>query len=238
MSKLASLAPLALAVALVIPACGGDDPPAAPADGPPAPSSDAAVDGPTTTADSGPSTDGNAACDPFACQGGAHCMGNACVCPQPFVTNPLDYSGFVNALVPFQGNLLAARQFSDPHESYDNAIIAGLSMASTQQGTEYTLGGGANPLTPPFLGVGYNVVIAQPPDADGGFYATSGTITFTRICPPPVPGQPGGGIEAVANNVHFQGIKGSLTAPSIDPQGCGFDVAHLEISIGTCPPET
>src|SRR5262245_25990630 len=95
MSKLTVFAPIALAVALA-PACG-NDPPATSPDAPPPPPADAAP----PTPDSGPTTDGPAAaCDPFACKGGAHCMGMECVCPEPFVSSTLEYTGLINNFFP------------------------------------------------------------------------------------------------------------------------------------------
>ena len=95
----------------------------------------------------------------------------------------------------------------------------------TESSRAYDLAG-ASPGTPPFAAVGYDLDLdTLTPSAS--FYATRGTLTFTRIC--------AGGFQGTLTGAHFVAVAG-LMNPTLVPNGCAFDVPMITFAYGaTCP---
>ncbi len=226
---------IALAAALALGACGGDDTVTvtdaavdaeidAPIDAPPAVCNppnmmcgSECVDTRTSEAFCGNCT--------TQCAGGQECRNSACNCVAAFVpANPTFLQEFLDdSQVP--GTTVGIGAFLG---SAINALVVGRLTAGTAEDTPYTLGEGTLG-TPPFLAAGYDVN-AQTFEITAAFYATAGTITFTKICPNDGAGN-AGGFSGTATDVTFSAVEGIMN-PVLIPDGCSFTVATVSFSYG------
>ena len=123
------------------------------------------------------------------------------------------------------GVYVAITPFSDG--SNFNIAAIGYARMGTLLNNEYTLSG-SNPGTPPFVALGYKLNLATFTPA-ASFYATAGTLTFTKACSM--------GASGTLTAATFQGVT-SLQNPTIDPNGCTFTVSSMTFSSGKpelCP---
>ena len=239
--RLVSLVPFAL-----LAACGGgnnnpvlvdsavpDAIPVPPDAGPPdaCPLDYCAADNACTNHDTDEQHCGN--CD-TACTGGMFCDTGTCACPPAFVPdNPTILQS--QAITQIPGELIEFGGYPDAGgggviDALASAVYTASSANPTQIDTEYPLQLTDQQFEAPFLAAAYNLDLStNPPTADAAVYATSGFISFTKICD--------GGFEGTAHDVHFDAVD-SITNPVIIPDGCSFDVVGpISFSFGdvSCP---
>lgn len=218
---------LAAASLLGLGACGGDDGAATPVD--------AAVDAPsidafvctTLTCDGNGKIDGcldeqHCGDCTTVCEAGNACQAGACACPPSFVpASP----GFVQSQIRTDVLPGATLGIGGMLNSTIDALIVGYPTANVQTNHAYDLSATA-PGTPPFVGAGYDVDLNTfTPSAS--FYATEGTLTFTRIC--------AAGFEGTLTDAHFVAVEGIMN-PTLVENSCAFDVPTLTFAYGdTCP---
>jgi hypothetical protein len=206
-------------------ACSGGDDPAAVDAAPDAPidaAIDARVDAPAPTCTT-PNMMCGAECvdtstdEQFcgncttACEGGQVCTQSRCGCATG-ISIPAMPSFLLDQIMRQAGVTVGFGAYADAE--IDVLLIG--HDATTVVGMPYTLSG-TELGTPPFAGFGYDVDIAtRTPSA--AYYATSGTLTFTKICPPTAGGGMGGFSGTLAG-AQFTAVS-SLTNPTIDPNGC------------------
>lgn len=155
-----------------------------------------------------------------ACAGGEICTTSTCDCVAPFVpaapagfSQMFEQSGFTIGLVLYGSTTT-------------NAILVGISAANTQENTPYTVSSTVG--TPPFIAAGYDVDISTQ-EAEAAYYATAGTITFTKVCPASSPA--GAGFSGTLTDATFSAVE-SLTNPVLVTDGCSFTVPSVEFSVG------
>lgn len=212
-------------------ACGGGGDGATPTDARVVDAAvDAAIDGPSC----GAATCGGAQADTCldeqhcgdcttTCAAGYACQAGDCACPPPFVPatpvfiqQQLDTTTLPGATLGIGGML----------DSTIDGMIIGYPTATVQVNHAYDLAG-RPPGTPPLAAVGYDVDL-QTLTPSAAFYATAGTLTFTRIC--------AGGFEGTLTAAHFVAVAG-LMNPTLVVNGCAFDVPSITFAYGTaCPP--
>lgn len=164
-----------------------------------------------------------------ACSGGTYCETGDCVCAD--ITIPAEPSFFMPML---NDQLPGARIGIGPIGSgtgIDILVIAH-PTSGTIEGMAYPLDGDS-PGTPPFAAYGYDLDLNTFEPA-AAYYATSGTLTFTKICP--VNGSNNGGFSGTLTNAVFQAVD-SIQNPVIVPDGCtinrdGSAVASVTFSYG------
>lgn len=146
-----------------------------------------------------------------ACMGGQVCTQSRCGCATG-IQIPAMPSFLLNQ-VQVQGGLrVGIGAYADAEI---DVLLVGVDV-DTMVGMPYTLSG-TDLGTPPFAGFGYDVDIAtQMPSA--AYYATAGTLTFTKICPA-VTGGSNGGFTGTLAGAQFTAVS-SLQNPTIDPTGC------------------
>ncbi len=156
------------------------------------------------------------------CDPGQACQAGDCACPPSFVPatpsfiqQQIDTTILAGATLGIGGML----------NSTIDAMIVAYPTATVMVGRAYDLAG-ATPGTPPFAAVGYDLDLdTLTPSAS--FYATRGTLTFTRIC--------AGGFQGTLAGAHFVAVAG-LMNPTLVPNGCAFDVPMITFAYGaTCP---
>lgn len=226
MTKSSRGALAAFALAVLGAACSGDDAPAVPVDAAvDAPSIDASTCNGTlcagecldTSGDEQHCGDCTTVCDP-----GEACQAGDCACPPSFVPA---MPSFVQQQVDATILPGATLGIGGMLNSTIDALIVAYPTQSVQTNHPYDLAG-AQPGTPPFVAAGYDINLDNfTPSAS--FYATRGTVTFTRVC--------AGGFEGNVVNAHFVAVAG-LMNPTLVPNGCAFDLARIDFAYGdACP---
>ena len=106
-----------------------------------------------------------------------------------------------------------------------DAIIVAYPTATVQVNHNYDLAG-ATAGTPPFVAAGYDINLDNfTPSAS--FYATRGTLRFTKVC--------ADGFAGTLTSGHFVAVMG-LMNPTLVPNGCAFDVPTMAFAYGNaCP---
>lgn len=156
------------------------------------------------------------------CEAGFACQAGACECPPPFVPSS---PGFVQSQVRTDILPGATLGIGGMLGSTIDALIVGYPTDTVQTAHPYDLSTGT-PGQPPFVGAGYDVDLDTfTPSAS--FYATAGTLTFTRVC--------AGGFEGTLANAHFVAVEGIMN-PTLVDNACAFDVPMVTFAYGeTCP---
>ncbi|MBL8623833.1 MAG: hypothetical protein JNK64_21165 [Myxococcales bacterium] len=166
-----------------------------------------------------------------ACSGGQVCESSACVCATD-ITIPASPSFFM-PMVQSQGGLTLG--IGPMLGNTVDVLVVGKAGADVAVNTPHTLSG-ASLGTPPFAAFGYDVNISTQ-TASAAYYATSGTLTFTKIClADSMTGQQAG-FAGTLTNATFSAVD-SLMNPVLVPGGCTFDVTGtVTFSFGnvTCP---
>lgn len=160
-----------------------------------------------------------------ACTSGRVCAASACGCPPAFAPAAVTATAQDMVRTDLPGVYVAITPFSDG--SNFNIAAIGYARMGTLLNNEYTLSG-SNPGTPPFVALGYKLNLATFTPA-ASFYATAGTLTFTKACSM--------GASGTLTAATFQGVT-SLQNPTIDPNGCTFTVSSMTFSSGKpelCP---
>ena len=156
------------------------------------------------------------------CDPGQACLLSACACPPSFVPampsfvqQGVDATMLPGATIGFGGML----------NSTIDALVVAYPTQTVQVNRAYVLAG-TNPGTPPFVAAGYDLDINTfTPSAS--FYATAGTLTFTKVC--------AAGFAGTLTNGHFVAVMG-LMNPTLVPNGCAFDVPTMTFAFGdACP---
>ena len=221
---------VAASVTLSAAACGGGDDGATPVDAKLDAAIDAGIDAPTC----GASTCGGAQADTCvdethcgncatACDPGQACQAGDCACPPPFVPAMPSFIQQQINTTTLPGATLGLGGMLD---ATIDALVVGYPTATVQTNHAYDLSMGT-PGTPPFAAVGYDLDL-QTLTPSASFYATAGTLTFTRIC--------AAGFEGTLTGAHFVAVAG-LMNPTLVPNGCAFDVPTITFAYGdVCPP--
>ena len=156
-------------------------------------------------------------CD-TACSGGTVCNASACACaditvdPNPsFVFENLSDSNLPGATVGI-GAYFA---------STIDVLVIGRVTADTAVNTPHALTGGSVG-TPPFAAFGYDVDPSSM-TASAAYYATAGTLTFTKICLSTPSGQMAG-FSGTLSNAVLEAVD-SLQNPVLVPGGCRIPLA-------------
>ncbi len=169
-----------------------------------------------------------------ACTGGKVCNAGNCACAQDITIPPNPTWGFslVNDTqvpgVTLGVGVLGALT--------TDALLVGRTTSDTMVGTPHTLSGGSVG-TPPFVAYGYDVSLATM-TASAAYYATEGTLTFTKICLTGA-GQMAG-FSATLEGAAFSAVD-SLTNPVLVPGGCRYPMTGtlgtITLTYGnvTCP---
>lgn len=156
-----------------------------------------------------------------ACTDGEACFSGDCMCPPAFV--PESPSFLLNQIrtdIP-QTQLGIGGYITT---EIDVLIVAKPDAAPLNTPFPLT---GATLGTPPFVAAGYDIDQATM-EPTAAYYATAGTVTFTRQCQ--------GGFAGVASNVTFSAVTGGFTSPMIVPNGCTFTVPTVNFAYGAvCP---
>ena len=157
------------------------------------------------------------------CDPGEACQASVCACPPSFVPA---MPSFIQQMVDTGTLPGATLGIGGMLNSTIDAMIVAYPTASVMVGRDYVLSG-AQPGMPPFVAVGYDLDLdTLTPSAS--FYATGGTLRFTRIC--------AGGFEGTLTAGHFVAVMG-LMNPTLVPNGCAFDVPLITFAYGNaCPP--
>ncbi len=169
-----------------------------------------------------------------ACSGGQICEGGDCACaadisipamPSFFMPMVQAQGGLTIGIGPMLGNTI-------------DILVVGKAGADVAVNTPHTLSG-ASLGTPPFAAFGYDVNISTQ-TASAAYYATEGTLTFTKIClADSMTGQQAG-FSGTLTNVAFSAVD-SLMNPVLVPGGCRFPltgtIPSVSFSFGNvaCP---
>ncbi len=169
-----------------------------------------------------------------ACSGGQICEGGDCACaadisipatPSFFMPMVQAQGGLTIGIGPMLGNTV-------------DILVVGKAGADVAVNTPHVLTG-ASLGTPPFAAFGYDVNISTQ-TASAAYYATEGTLTFTKIClADSMTGQQAG-FSGTLTNVAFSAVD-SLMNPVLVPGGCRFPlmgtIPSVSFSFGntTCP---
>jgi hypothetical protein len=168
------------------------------------------------------------------CSGGRSCTTSACTCPASFAPATVT-AGTNDQHLAQAGTDVSVTLFSDG-ANIDLALF-GYKLTGTDAtvlNRAYTLTGTMLG-TAPFVALGYKFDLnaflgTRMIKVAGAFYATAGTLTYTKACVQ--------GAAGTLTNATFSGIK-SLTPPlELDPNGCSFTVASMPFTTGKpdlCP---
>ena len=156
------------------------------------------------------------------CDPGEACQLSNCACPPSFVPaapnfvqQQIDATLLPGATLGIGGML----------NSTIDAIIVAYPTATVQVNHNYDLAG-ATAGSPPFVAAGYDINLDNfTPSAS--FYATRGTLRFTKVC--------ADGFAGTLTSGHFVAVMG-LMNPTLVPNGCAFDVPTMAFAYGNaCP---
>jgi hypothetical protein len=216
---------LATGLVVALAACGGDDDggvtviDAAPIDAP----IDAAIDAPPVC--NAPSmvcagectdvTSNEQYCGDCntACSGGEVCTASLCDCAEIEIpANPSFFMAQISNQLP--GATLGIGPMSSG-VGIDILVVAH-ATTGTVEDQAYVLDGN-NLGTPPFAAYGYDIDLNNNFTPAAAYYATSGTLVFTKICPAVGGGM--AGFEGTLTNATFQAVD-SIMNPVIVPKGC------------------
>jgi hypothetical protein len=191
---------------------------------------DAAIDGPTQACappmmmcgpDCSDTTTDERYCGNCAtsCVGGQVCTNSTCACAVG-LTIPSSPSFFMEQLsTALPGATIGIGPYFG---STIDALVVGRTTADTAINTPHTLDG-TNLGTPPFVAFGYDIDIAtRMPSA--AYYATAGTLTFTKICLADAGTGQMAGFSGTLSGATFTAVEG-LMNPVLVPGGCSFNVA-------------
>lgn len=160
-----------------------------------------------------------------ACTGGEVCTDSLCACAE--ITIPAQPSFF---MAQISNQLPGATLGIGPMAAgvgIDILVVAH-ATTGTVENQPYVLTG-ENLGTPPFAAYGYDLDLNNFTPA-AAYYATSGTLTFTKICP--AAGQQMAGFEGTLTDATFQAVD-SIQNPVIVPDGCSIGpVASVTFSYG------
>jgi hypothetical protein len=159
------------------------------------------------------------------------CLSGVCSCPATFLpANPRFAQAMVSdqlfdgATVGFglMGTGVTLDVFAAGYATDDVMLNHAYPLSSSSLG---------NPPTPPFAAIGYDLDL-QGFTLSAGYYATEGTITFTKVCD--------GGMAGTLANVKFSMVSDLFTNPTLVPGGCTVPatgtIATVSFAIGTaCP---
>lgn len=214
-------------------ACGGDDDggvtvidAALPIDAPVDAPIDAFVCNPPNTTCSGQCVDTTSNPDfcgdcNTACRGSQTCETSACECVA--ITIPASPQLFMSMLITdVPGLTIGAGGLLG--NSID-ALLVGLATAGTVEDMPYELTGNSVG-SPPFVGYGYDLDTSTFEPA-AAYYATSGTLTFTKIC---ITNNAVVGFSATVTNAVFQEVSGGLTNPTIVENGCTIGTSAAPVA--------
>lgn len=169
-----------------------------------------------------------------ACTGGQVCEGGDCACATD-ITIPANPSFAFSQLQNQGGLTIGIGVLAD---ATVNVLVVGKAGADVAINTPHTLSG-ASLGTPPFAAFGYDVDIGSM-TASAAYYATEGTLTFTKIClADSMTGQQAG-FAGTLTNAAFSAVD-SLMNPVLVPGGCRIPttgtIASVTFSYGnvTCP---
>jgi len=157
------------------------------------------------------------------CKGGEACE-LTCMCPPAtFIPATIEPSQF-DQFQPAGGITLAIGPTFGNGKI--NPMIFGYS-ATTPLNTDIDLSTVALGETP-FVAASYGFDVGTM-TTDAAYIATAGTLRLTRAC--------GTEAEGTLTGATFQGVKGGLMAPEVDPMGCTISVPTLTFHIMTaaCP---
>lgn len=163
-----------------------------------------------------------------ACRGSQTCDTSVCECvsisiqaaPQLFMSMLItDVPGLTIGAGGLLGNSI-------------DALLVGMATSGTVEGMAYQLSGGSVG-SPPFVGYGYDLDTSTFEPA-AAYYATAGTLTFTKIC---ITNNAVTGFSATVTNAVFQEVSGGLSNPTIIENGCTIGtsaapVASVSVSYG------
>jgi hypothetical protein len=148
-----------------------------------------------------------------SCAGGTVCTSSQCVCAAG-LTIP-STPDFINPMLQEQGGLTLG--IGPRFASTLDVLVVGKAGADVAINTPHTLSG-ASLGTPPFAAFGYDVDIGSM-TASAAYYATEGTLTFTKIClADSMTGQQAG-FAGTLTNAAFSAVD-SLMNPVLVPGGC------------------
>lgn len=151
-------------------------------------------------------------CD-TSCTGGTVCTSSSCACADITVsTNP----SFVFENVSDSNVPGATVGIGAYFASTIDALVIGRVTADTQINTPHTLSGGTVG-TPPFAAFGYDIDPSSM-TASAAYYATAGTLTFTKICLTTAGGQMAG-FSGTLSGAVLEAVD-SLQNPVLVPGGC------------------
>jgi hypothetical protein len=162
-------------------------------------------------------------CTNACTQTGSTCGGTpaACGCPAAFL--PASHTDAGSDLVTaFGGATLAIGLESAANGT--NGVVIGYDPATIQTAHAYdlsTVTAGTRPYVQ--AAYGFDLMTFIPSAA---FYATAGTLTFTKACANGVVGTLTGATFKASTNV---------SNPMIDLAGCGFTMPTVTFTIGACP---
>ncbi|HVV85001.1 MAG TPA: hypothetical protein VHE35_18180 [Kofleriaceae bacterium] len=217
---------MGVALALAGAACSGDDGGGVTVD---AQEIDAAVDAPACTGmvcdqvclDTSTDHDHCGSCTNM-CGADQQCRDSQCACPEGFI--PAE-PAFVQQQISTNTLPGATLGIGGLLETEIDALIVGYPTDSVEVNHPYALTGESLG-TPPFAAAGFNIDLNSFMPA-AAFYATSGTVTFTKVC--------AAGFEGTLTDAHFAQVAGIMN-PTLVPDGCSFDVPSVTFAYGdVCP---
>ncbi|MBK9032617.1 MAG: hypothetical protein IPL61_15110 [Myxococcales bacterium] len=154
-----------------------------------------------------------------ACSGGQVCTNSACGCAAGLTipASPTFFMPQINA-----GLLPGATLGIGPYLGATiDLLVVGRVTADVAVNTPNTLSG-ANLGTPPFAAFGYDIDTASMLPA-AAYYATAGTLTFTKICLEDTATGQQPGFSGTLTAATFSAVD-SITNPVLVPGGCTFSV--------------
>lgn len=157
-----------------------------------------------------------------ACRGSQTCETSACACVD--ISVPAAPQLFMAMLIDDVPGLTVGA--GGVFDQTIDAFVVGLATTGTVEGMAYPLS--ANSVgTPPFAAYGYNLDTSTFEPA-AAYYATSGTVTFTKICV----GANDAiiGFSATVADAVFQEVSGGLTNPTLVENGCTIGTTAMPVT--------
>jgi hypothetical protein len=152
-----------------------------------------------------------------SCSGGQVCNASVCACAANITVpaNPMF------AFSQVQGAGMSTIAFGLIIGNPNNVLVVGRDTADTAVNMPHTLSG-MSLGTPPFAAFGYDVDIGSM-TVSAAYYATAGTLTFTKICLEDTMTGQMAGFSGTLTGATFSAVD-SLMNPVIVPGGCTFSV--------------